>query len=306
MVSCVLAFEGGYALENTESENTVERRLIAFLSNNTAIPPEIPHCCRKRVIMAYANNARETGNIGMCESISTVFFRHNQRQAAFTLVELLVVIAILSILASLLLPMLGKARELARSMVCTNRLKNIEAARMLYADDYRATILLYSYNGISEQTHLRSLYHGNYVEWNAELLCPTWSPAKISTQWCVYGKRATDDIKTTEGRYNIPVPGYHGFTGLRLTKVPNPAGYVFYADSVYGPSFANASLRGLQSSGFRITPASDAKDGIHLRHLDKANAAYLDGHVKAHGTGELKAAGSGAAFFGENYAWSVF
>ena len=53
----------------------------------------------------------------------------------FTLIELLVVIAIIGILASLLLPSLGKAREKARRAICISNQKNHALALQMFFDD---------------------------------------------------------------------------------------------------------------------------------------------------------------------------
>jgi len=86
----------------------------------------------------------------------------------FTLIELLVVIAIIAILAAMLLPALGRAKESGKRASCANNLRQLGLSAKIYVDDFQG-----NFPPRTMGNPWPDKFYENYGRNLSVLLCPT-------------------------------------------------------------------------------------------------------------------------------------
>ena len=198
----------------------------------------------------------------------------NAAVGAFTLIELLVVIALIAILAALLLPTLGRARDSAKSIQCLNQMRQISLATRLYAEE----------NNDEFPRSQHSAFANRQLPWERNL-APFLGVTGSATAW----------TNLLNGIYHCPKdekPGHlsYGFnyffevgpdddypgkpaTWRKLSLLPKPATTVNYAEISIGADHVMPALSWVNS-------ADAAGELAARRHNGKANYAFVDGHAE--------------------------
>ncbi|MGA2656602.1 MAG: glycosyltransferase [Verrucomicrobiota bacterium] len=190
---------------------------------------------------------------------------------AFTLIELLVVIAVIAILAGLLLPALGRARQKAQATYCLNNLRQLGEATVLYCGDSGDLLPFAWYDDPDARVNnfyallMPVIYRTDFdgygdFEYGVGA-CPTRqkeplvgpTPMRIS-----YGMNAFTSIDPPDPRTRRLVQAQS--TGAATT--------LLIADIAY--PYNHPSIDRL------------ANDEIGYKHLHKANILFFDGHVAAY------------------------
>lgn len=191
--------------------------------------------------------------------------REKSAQRAFTLIELLVVIAIIAILAAILFPVFARARENARKSTCQSNLKQLALGARMYAQDYDEMFQIGWGGGGAKQW------------WYA------WYPYVKNGQ--VYRCPSQPSVSNQNG-YGMSIQLTYA-TGCE-SNWPNSYGGVM---EVNVKAHSEAILIG-EYVGHRTCPPWHAMQyhnyynnvaWPHSRitlHMDGANYAFFDGHVK--------------------------
>lgn len=194
-------------------------------------------------------------------------------RAGFTLIELLVVIAIIALLAAILFPVFARARENARRSSCQSNLKQVALGLMQYAGDYDERLpsaVLDNSPANDAAGYPNPLGWADavqpYIKSTPLLQCPSGRSRPV-------GSPAPDSVNYTDYYYNsaIPYNATAGAAGAALSFLTFPANTVLNGEAQDGNCQAVCSA---------TAPLAGGTPPARQRHLEGANYAFADGHVK--------------------------
>lgn len=211
-----------------------------------------------------------------------------KRNRRFTLVELLIVIAIIAILAGMLLPALGKARNTARQIACASNLKQTSLGLLNYGDSY-GNYVPYYISGLSK-TWGQFLINDKLVPINI-LSCPSDSdPLRLLTPNRSYGFYLSGAEATPA------LPEY-----MNLNQIMDIRGNAEWNTSMkLNIRFwlGDSCRKDERAQSFYITRGS-TYTGPCIRHNKKTNIIFADAHIETKRYSDL----SGSPMYFYPYYW---